>query len=221
MTGAQAVLLDLYDTLVWSEWPSLRELIQRRAGVTEAELVRAFVRSRPARSVGTFGGAEGDMAATLREAGVRDDPALVGDLVALERGFLTGGVHVYEDALPVLRELRARGVRTAVVSNCSHSTRPIVDRLELERETDAVVLSFEVRVAKPDPGIYLAALDRLGAEPAGSVFVDDQSSFCDGAAELGMATLLIQREGAAPDEGRSEPGGHEVIRDLRALLERV
>jgi len=36
-----------------------------------------------------------------------------------------------------------------------------------------------------------------------------------------MAAYLIQREGAMPDEGQSEPGGRLVIDDLRALLDLV
>lgn len=221
MNGVRAVLLDLYDTLVWSRWPSLRELIEQRTGVTEGELVRAFVRTRPARSVGAFDGVEGDMTAVLREAGVADDPTLVAELIELERGFLVDGVHLYEDSVPVLRALRERGVTTAVVSNCSHATRPIVDRLGLEREADVVVLSFEVGVAKPDAGIYLSALEGLRVAPDEAVFVDDQAAYCDGAEAVGLETFLIQREDAEPDEGRSEPGGHRVIGDLRALLDLV
>ena len=109
----------------------------------------------------------------------------------------------------------------AVVSNCSHSTRPIVERLGLEDEADAVVLSFEVGVAKPDAGIYLTALERLRVAPDEAVFVDDQAAYCDGATATGMTSYLIQREGAMPDEGRSDPEGRRVIDDLRALLDLV
>lgn len=221
MNGIRAVLLDLYDTLVWSRWPSLRDLIERRTGLDEGELVRAFVRTRPARSVGAHSSIQGDMTAVLHEAGVADDPTLVAELVELERGFLVDGVHLYEDSVPVMRALRERGTRVAVVSNCSHSTRPIVDRLGLEDEADAVVLSFEVGVAKPDAGIYLTALERLRVAPDEAVFVDDQAAYCDGAATVGMSAYLIQREGAMPDDGRSEPGGRHVINDLRALLDLV
>lgn len=221
MNGIRAVLLDLYDTLVWSRWPSLRDLIEQRTGLDEGELVRAFVRTRPARSVGAHSSIQGDMTAVLHEAGVADDPTLVAELVELERGFLVDGVHLYEDSVPVMRALRERGTRVAVVSNCSHSTRPIVDRLGLEDEADAVVLSFEVGVAKPDAGIYLTALERLRVAPDEAVFVDDQAAYCDGATTVGMSAYLIQREDAMPDEGRSEPGSRRVIDDLRALLELV
>ncbi len=223
MSGTRAVLLDLYDTLVWTEWPSMRAALEERFGLTEAELLRAFTVTRPARSVGAFGSAEGDLAAILRAAGVEAEPDLVRELDAERtQTLLETGVRLWEDSIPTLRELRRRGLRTAVVSNCDHATRPIVDRLGLGDETDAVILSFEVGVAKPDPGIYLAALEALGGvEPAEAVFVDDQARYCDGARALGIATFLILREEASPNEGVSEPGGHRVIRDLRALPDLV
>jgi putative hydrolase of the HAD superfamily len=221
VSDVRAVLIDLYDTLVWSRWATLRDLIEQRTGLDEGELVRAFVRTRPARSVGSFTSVEGDMTAVLNEAGIADDPTLVAELVELERAFLVDGVHLYEDSLPVMRALRGREIRVAVVSNCSHSTRPIVDRLGLQDEADAVVLSYEVGVAKPDAGIYLTALERLRVAPDEAVFVDDQAAYCDGATMVGMSAYLIQREGAMPDEGTSEPGGRPVIADLRALLDLV
>jgi putative hydrolase of the HAD superfamily len=108
-----------------------------------------------------------------------------------------------------------------VVSNCDHATRPIVDELGLADEADAVLLSFEVGVAKPDAGIYRAALDALGAQPEGSVFVDDQAGYCDGAEALGIRSILILRDDAFPVEGTSVTGDREVIHDLRSLLDLV
>jgi HAD superfamily hydrolase (TIGR01509 family) len=105
-------------------------------------------------------------------------------------------------------------VKTALVSNCSHSTRGIVDRLGLDDAFDEVILSFEVGLRKPDPGIYREALRRLGAEPEHAVFVDDQPDYCDGAAAIGIETYLIDRSG----DTTPEENGHRVIRDLRALL---
>ena len=213
MNARSAVLLDLYDTLAWGEWPRLREVMAERIGVTSRDLQAAFDRTRPARGVGAFAGAEEDLAEVLAACGLDPDPGLVGELLEIEGSFLSDAVHLYDDSIPVLR---ARGVRTAVVSNCSRSTRPVVDRLGLESEVDAVVLSFEVGAAKPDPAIYLAALDRLAAQPAETVFVDDQATYCDGAAALGMRTFLIRR---AMDPGEvHRTDGHPVIRDLGELL---
>jgi putative hydrolase of the HAD superfamily len=211
-----AVLIDLYDTLVWGEWPGLRDSMAGRIGITSAELQAAFDATRPSRGVGSFAGAEEDMTSVLAACGVEPEPGLVTELLEFERRSLLTRIHLYEDSIPVLRALRARGVRTALVSNCSRSTRPVVDDLGLEREMDAVVLSFEVGAAKPDAAIYRAALDRLGSEPAGAAFVDDQSVYCDGAAALGMRTYLIQRDASHRDEVSTD--GHTLIPDLAALL---
>jgi HAD superfamily hydrolase (TIGR01509 family) len=122
---------------------------------------------------------------------------------------------LFEDSLPVLRELRRRDVPTAIVSNCSHETPALIARLGLADEVDEVVLSFEVRSAKPDPGIYRTALERLGAAAEDAVFVDDQPAFCDGARAVGLSTMLIVRDPWDPPE---DPLRHPVIRDLTALL---
>jgi HAD superfamily hydrolase (TIGR01509 family) len=211
-----AVLIDLYDTLVWGEWPGLRDTMAARIGISSAALQSAFDSTRPSRGVGSFAGAEEDMASVLEACGLEPQPALVAEILELERSSLLTRIHLFEDSIPVLRALRARGVRTALVSNCSRSTRPVVDDLGLDREMDAVVLSFEVGAAKPDAAIYRAALDRLGAEPAGAAFVDDQSVYCDGAAALGMRTYLIQRDPSLSD--RVSTDGHTLIPDLAALL---
>jgi putative hydrolase of the HAD superfamily len=210
-----AVLLDLYDTIARTHWGQLSERITAELGVNKAGLFRAYELTRAARGVGTYKSAEGDMTAIVEAAGVDPDPALIGRLLDMERAFTETGVELYEDALPVVRELRAQGTRTALISNCSHSTRPIVDRLGLDEEFDEILLSFEVGIHKPDAGIYREALRRLGdVAPERSVFVDDQPPYCDGAAVLGIETFLIDRSG----DGTPDLNGHRVIQDLRALL---
>jgi len=223
VSRVRAVLIDLYDTLAWTEWPTMRAELEERFGIGEAELLRAFTRTREARSTGAYGSAEGDLAAILDAAGIPADADLVRVLnEARVKAFAENGVHLWDDSIPTLRELRARGFRTAIVSNCDHATRPIVDDLGLEREADAIVLSFEVGVAKPDPGIYRAALDALDARAEEAVFVDDQVAYCRGAEALDIRSYLIRREDADPAEGIFGAEGDLVIlHDLRSLLDLV
>lgn len=209
-----AALLDLYDTVARTRWRELSDRISGELGVDVAGLYRAYALTRAERSIGAFDGPEGDMAAIVEAAGFTSTPELIDSLVAMERRFSETGVELWEDSLPVVYELRQRGVRTALVSNCSHSTRGIVDRLGLVDAFDEVILSFEVGLRKPDPAIYREALRRVDVEPDRAVFVDDQQEYCDGAASIGIQAYLIDRTGdATPDEN-----GHRVIRDLRALL---
>jgi putative hydrolase of the HAD superfamily len=210
-----AVLLDLYDTVARTRWGLLSERIAAELGIVKRDLLRAYDLTRAARAVGTYGSVRGDMTAVVEAAGVEPSPSLITRLLDMERDFSDWGVELWEDSLPVIRELRQRGTKTALVSNCSHSTRPIVERLGLPSAFDEILLSFEVGAHKPDPGIYREALRRLGdVGPDRAVFVDDQPAYCDGAAALGIGTYVIDRTGdATPDQN-----GHPVIGDLRALL---
>ena len=214
-----AVLLDLYDTLVWSDWYSWQGRVADHLGVSLDMIGRAFAQTRPARSVGATPDSEADLVAVLEAADIEPAPRVVADLLEMERE-MADSVRLYDDSLEVVRALRAAGVPTALVSNCSHNTRPIVDRLGLEREFDALVLSFEVGAMKPDPAIYREALSRLGdPDPARSVFVDDQVRYCDGAAAVGLQTFLILRPEEALEGRPFDMNGHRPIETLTPLLD--
>ena len=214
-----AVLLDLYDTLVWGEWEKWQQTFAARLGVGAGDMERAFVETRAARNAGAYGDGDGDVRAVLAALGVPATPALLAALHELEDREIFRDIHLYEDSLPVVRELRRRGVKTALVSNCSNNTRAVVERLGLPAEFDTTILSFEVRTQKPEPEIYRLALDRLEiADPSTAVFVDDQAAYCDGAAALGIDTRLILRPNGPPDGFAPSTNGHRVITDLTALL---
>ncbi|MDR3669219.1 MAG: HAD-IA family hydrolase [Holophaga sp.] len=99
----------------------------------------------------------------------------------------------YEDAVPTLRELRRRGVSLALVSNVDSDIRPVMARWHLLEWFQAVVLSFEVGIVKPQPAIFQRALDALGAAAGDALMVGDDPFGDSGAAELGVRTLLLPR----------------------------
>ena len=81
-------------------------------------------------------------------------------------------VSLDEDAVDVLRELGAR-YRLAMVTNFDHPPHlhGMLPRLDLVAPFDAIVISGEVGVRKPDPAIFDIALDRLGLESSEAVHV--------------------------------------------------
>lgn len=89
--------------------------------------------------------------------------------------------------LPALvAQLRARGVRTAIVSNMSGGIAATPVRALRDTLVDAVVLSGDVGVAKPDPRLFRHAARVLGVAERECVFVDDLWSNIRGAVAVGM-----------------------------------
>ena len=87
-----------------------------------------------------------------------------------------------------VRAARAAGVRTGLISNSWGTS--IYDPGALEDMFDAVVISGEVGLHKPQPEIYRLAAERLGVEPEGCVFVDDLRENVHGAEAVGMTAVL-------------------------------
>lgn len=93
----------------------------------------------------------------------------------------------------LVRSVRARGIRTAVVTNnvaeYGSTWRKMIPIDEL---FDAVIDSCEIGVRKPNPAIYHAALEQLGVhEPSHAVFLDDYEGNVAAARALGMHGILV------------------------------
>jgi HAD superfamily hydrolase (TIGR01509 family) len=90
----------------------------------------------------------------------------------------------------VLDSLRDAGWRLALVSNATAETAEAWPRCPLAGRFDVAVFSCDVAVAKPDPGIYLAAVEGLGTRPADCVYIGDGADEeLAGAAALGMLAI--------------------------------
>ncbi|WP_422647188.1 HAD family hydrolase [Actinoalloteichus caeruleus] len=98
----------------------------------------------------------------------------------------------YPDTEVVLRGLRDRGVKVAVVSNIAWDIRASFDRLGVADLVDAYVLSYVENAAKPDLRLFRTACDRLGL-PAGRTLMIGDSEEADGAAAaLGCDFQLVE-----------------------------
>jgi putative hydrolase of the HAD superfamily len=210
------VLLDLYETLAGVDWSPIliaREAAAARIGVSTDVLHAAYQRTLPGRMLGRHGGGlAGELEAILVAAGVDASPGLVADLEERELGAWRQAISLYPDVWPCLTELHARGLRMALVSNCSHLTRPLLGWWRLGEHFDAIVLSCEVGLVKPDGAVLELALARLGGEPGAALLVDDAEANLDTAAALGLA-------GCRMDRTESSLGGpYPVVSDMTGLL---
>jgi putative hydrolase of the HAD superfamily len=116
---------------------------------------------------------------------------------------------LYEDALPVLDELRARGLKLGLLSNTGRDLDVFVSHHGIE--VDAILTSRIHGKAKPHETIFRAMLEKLAVAPATAVMVgDDPDDDFAGAHAVGMQAWLVDREGRFPEHSHR-------LTDLRAL----
>jgi putative hydrolase of the HAD superfamily len=118
---------------------------------------------------------------TLAEGLRTRDGAAVAAEGLLRRMF--AGFAPVEEMYDALRKARAAGVRTCLLSNSWGNTYP---RERFDEIFDAVVISSEVRMRKPDPEIFQHALGLVGLPPQECAFVDDIEHNVRAAEELGI-----------------------------------
>jgi HAD superfamily hydrolase (TIGR01509 family) len=82
-------------------------------------------------------------------------------------------VEPYPEVPDVLNDLKAIGVRMAVVSDNQPGLESLHDGLGIAHFFEAYAISAELGCIKPDPRMYAHASDSLGLDPAECLFVDD------------------------------------------------
>jgi len=102
---------------------------------------------------------------------------------------LFGGIGPDEPMLEAVRRSRKAGIRTGLISN-SWGNGLAYEPALLEELFDAVVISGEVGLHKPQPEIFRLGAERIGVAPEDCVFVDDLRENCAGAEAVGMKAIL-------------------------------
>ena len=139
-----------------------------------------------------------------------DGPGVHDVAVEITRGWeQSDNFELYEDALPVLEEVRRHGLKVALVSNTSRDLDAFIRHFRLD--VDAWLSSGTHGKVKPSPTIFRAALELLEVEPKEAAMVGDSPlDDVEGAKALGMRAFLLDREGRFPERDDTLP-------DLRAL----
>jgi putative hydrolase of the HAD superfamily len=112
---------------------------------------------------------------------------------------LFAGVGPDEPMVEAVKRAKGAGVKTGLISN-SWGDRGQYDRDSFPLMFDAVVISGEVGLNKPDPEIFRLGAERVALPPEECVFVDDLQENCDGAEAVGMTAILHRgAEGTVPE----------------------
>lgn len=202
--GLAGVLWDMDGTLVDSEklWDvSLAELAVHLGGDLSSATRAAMV-----------GGAINDtLAMMFDEVGAPATPASLAEaarwLTERTGELFAAGMTWRPGAAEALREVRAAGLATALVTSTERVlTERALDWIGREH-FDAVVCGDEVTATKPAPQPYLRAAAMLGVPPPRCVAVEDSPSGAAAAVAAGCAVLVV------PNDVEVPPGPGRVHRD--------
>lgn len=224
----RAVVFDFYGTLS----PGRNEAEQARARAAQASALGMDFDRFDAELTATvpqrFTGAGGDVAGSLdwvcRRLGVEPPREAVAQAAAVRLAAERRFGEPRPDAVPVLRELRARGLRIGLISDCSAELPAYFADLPIAPYVDAAVFSFVTGHRKPAPENYLLCCSRLGVQPADCVYVGDGgSNELPGARAVGMRAvhLAVEAEAGGVVYGRHDAWDGEVVTSLSAVLDLV
>ncbi len=210
MPRLEACLVDAYDTIVTCDFSIIQNELSALSGISPGTWQVEYARIGALVSDGRISKAEA-FARLLRAVGREARPGLVAELVRQDQELLLAHARLYDDAIPFLQRLRDRGIKIAIVSNCAENTRPLLVKHGVDALADTLVLSCEVRSAKPAAEIFRCALDRLGVTAEAAVFVDDQPGYCAGSVAAGIRAVQIVR---GELDGQVPAPGTTVVRSL-------
>ena len=130
--------------------------------------------------------------------------------------------HLHPQIIPMLEELKNRGFKIGLISNCYFEEAKVIRESELFSYFDVACLSCELGVGKPEKEIYEICMKALSVNSEECVYVGDGGSFeLETARELGMTAVQAVwylREGTSQPRGRMK--GFEQAKNPMDILRR-
>jgi putative hydrolase of the HAD superfamily len=180
----RALILDYGEVLSLPQAGELVDAMAAAAGVGRERFEPAYWRHRRAYDLGRR--ATDYWRDTLHDLDSPNDE-VIPTLIDLD---VQSWTRYREPMWTLAREVRASGVKTAILSN---GVPEVMARVGAERPLpelfDVVVVSYELGHAKPEREIYDATLSRLGVAPTDALFVDDRGENIAAADRLGLRTF--------------------------------
>jgi len=199
----KAILFDLYETLVTQSGADVPRAgaLGETLGLDRIAYRKEWKRLRPRALRGELTFRE-----SLMECGRRLGTTISEDRVQRacdDRARAnTTVLHNVDPALTSLaRDLQARGIRLAAISNCMAEDAAGWRGSGLAPHFECAVFSYAVGVTKPDPRIYHEALRQLAVDPSDALYIGDGGDDeLMGAERAGLraaqATWFVSREPA-------------------------
>ena len=181
----RAVYFDLGGVILRTEFQAPRQHLAERFGMDFEALEKLVFESETARQA-SIGQLSEDEHWTAIGRRLRVEGS---GIQAVRDEFFAGDITDLS-LLNFLRGLRKQ-VKVGLISNAWSGLRAWIVKEKFEDAFDAMIISAEAGVAKPDARIYQLALEKLCAAPAEAVFLDDFQANVEGARAVGMAAILF------------------------------
>lgn len=221
LTNIDACVFDAYGTLfdyasasarckddLGADWIGFSDLWRRK------QVEYSWLRSLMGRHT-DFWHVTGEALDYTLEAFKRNDPSLRAKLM---QQFLN--LSPYPEAPEMLRQLKARKVRTAILSNGSPTMlTAAVHSAGLTTLLDASLSVESVAIFKPHPSVYQLAVDKLGVAANRICFLSSNGWDAAGAAAFGFRVVWVNRAGAPLEKLPAQPERQiPTLAGLPALL---
>jgi 2-haloacid dehalogenase len=115
-----------------------------------------------------------------------------------------------QGTVDILRELGRRGTRLLALTNWSAETFGHArERFDFLAEFESILVSGEVKLAKPDPRIFALLVETYGLRPAETVYIDDSARNVAAGTAAGLHSLLF----TSPEQLRADLSRLGVLAD--------
>ena len=193
----KAVIFDFFGTLVDSSTRKAYENVAREMAAVLGAPPDAFARlwfdTAEMRMTGVLKSPEGNIKHICQHLHVACTDEQVKRASEIRTNFTVEALKPRPDTLETLADLRARGLKIGLISDCSSEVPAAWDNTPFAELIDAAIFSCSVGMKKPDPRIFRTTTEQLGVKPQECLYVGDGSSHeLTGAKKVGMHPVLIR-----------------------------
>lgn len=96
------------------------------------------------------------------------------------------------DILNLYTEYRNKGIKLVLLTNATDKLEKDLHTLSIYDRFDLIINSSNIRLIKPDPGIFNYALKKLKIHPLDAVYIDDSSTHSTAASQIGLKAHLFK-----------------------------
>lgn len=221
----KAVIFDMYETLItlYESPPYFGSHMASDAGIEEERFQAIWRGAETDRTVGNIT-LEEIVEQILKANGCYSETVMRRIVNKRIRSREEVFEHLHKDIIPMLRALKEKGVLIGLISNCFSEEAEIIKKSVLYPYFDAVCLSFDEGIQKPDPTIFFRCLEKLNVQAEYCLYVGDGgSNELEAAETVGMKAVQAVwyfKEGTCQPSGRkSEFRQIETPLDILNIIE--